>query len=126
MVLYNIATVFFLLMIPFFILTSAYMMFNIFYKLVSKKRKKELAIFPAIILFSAYASIFGLIMLSQEVQNKSVKTIALKTDFNSAHLCGADWLKDQPVIFVGPNSSYVLGPSKSDNKELVVQKCISL
>jgi len=126
MVLYNIATVFFLLMIPVFILTSAYMIFKFVYELVSKKRKKELAIFPAIILFSAYASIFGLIMLSQEVQNKSVKTIALKTDFNSAHLCGADWLKDQPVIFVGPNSSYVLGPSQLDHKELVVQKCISL
>jgi hypothetical protein len=102
------------------------MVLKFVYELVSKKRKKELAIFPAVILFSAYASIFGLLMLSPEVQNKSVKTIALKTDFNSAHLCGADWLKNQPVIFVGPNSSYVLGPSKLDNKELVVQKCISL
>ncbi|MEH6385765.1 MAG: hypothetical protein V7780_14240 [Colwellia sp.] len=126
MVLYNIATLFFLLMIPVFLSTSVYMLFKFIYEVVTKKHKSELAIFPAVILFSAYASIFGLLMLTPEVQNKSVKNIALKTDFNSNHLCSAGWLKDQPVIFVGPNSNYVLGSSETNKKELVIQQCISL
>lgn len=126
MVVFNIATLFFLLMTPIFLISSATMMINFIREIVTKNKKNELIIFPIIIMFSAYASLFGLFMLSTEVQNKAVKLIALKTDFNSAHLCDAEWLKQEAVIFVGPNSNYVLAPSKEDKKEYQIQKCISL
>lgn len=126
MTVYNIALFVFLLMIPVFLMTLLYMVLKTVYGLITKNHHSELTIFPIIIVFSAYASMTGLLMLDTKNQKKTVKSVAYRTDYNSKHLCDVEWLKGEPVIFVGPNSNYVLGRSESNKELQVIQKCLSL
>jgi hypothetical protein len=127
MALFNIATLLFLLMIPVFIISGLIMLCNFVREVFFKKKKKnELMIFTGVLVFSAYASLFSLFMLSPTLQDKAVNSIALQTDFNSSHTCDDEWLKDKPVIFVGPNSNYVLATSQDHEGKYTIQRCISL
>ncbi|EDM67320.1 hypothetical protein PE36_12777 [Moritella sp. PE36] len=126
MVVFNLATLFFLLMIPVFFISTFVMIKNFIGEIVCKKIKVGLAIFPLIIMFSCYASLFGVKMLSPQVQNEVTNSIALKTDFNSSHICKGDWLNGKPVIFIGPNSTHVLAQSRVTSDKYDIFRCTSL
>jgi len=126
MVLFNIATLFCLFMIPVFILSLLITCFHFIREVANKRKNDESLIFPIVLVFSVYASYFGLSMLSPEMQYQMANLIALKTDFNSTHTCKAEWLKEKPVIFVGPNSNYVLALSEENKGKYSIQECLSL
>lgn len=126
MVLVNVVILFCLIMVPVFLISGAGMLLKVVKEVSGKKKRKESMIFMAVLVFSAYASIMGLIMQSPKAQENIVRKIALKTDFNSTHLCKDDWLKDKSVIFVGPNSSRVLAESNVQEDKYEIYECISL
>lgn len=122
MVLVNVIILFCLIMVPIFFVSGVV----IVREFTGKKKSKEYMMFVAVLVFSAYASLMGLTMLSPKAQDNIVKLIALKTDFNSTNICTNDWLKDKPVIFVGPNSSHVFTESNIHKGVYEIYKCISL
>lgn len=126
MVLVNVIILFCLIMVPVFIVSGGVMLLKFAREVSGKKKSKESMMFMAVIVFSGYASLTGLIMQSPKAQEDIVRSIALKTDFNSTHVCKDDWLKDKPVIFVGPNSSHVLTKSNVHKDKYEIYKCISL
>ncbi|MDI3324527.1 hypothetical protein QKW35_09080 [Pontibacterium granulatum] len=138
MVFYNVAVILFLLMIPVFFVSSSILVAGIIKDLVNDKDegrdKREdgdegnvYAVLISIVVFSAYASVAGLIMLSPNTESVAVKSIAMKTDFNSKHYCKGEHLKDKSVIFIGPNSNVVLAEAVDNSKQqFSVQKCVSL
>ena len=108
-------------------LASIILVVNFIYEVFGKfENKSDREILPFILVFSAYASLFGIMMLMPKAEINTVKNIASKTDFNSKHTCEAEWLKDKSVIFIGPNSQYVLAISEESPTEFEVQKCLSL
>lgn len=126
MVLVNVIILFCLIMIPVFFVLVVIMSLNFFKKRSREEKSKESMMLIAVLVFSVYASFMGLMMLSPKSQENIVRSIALKTDFNSTHVCKDDWLKDKPVIFVGPNSSHVLTKSNVHKDKYDIYKCISL
>lgn len=126
MVLVNVISLFCLIMVPVFFALGCIMLLNFVRDISGKKKNKESMIFIAALVFSAYASIMGLMMQFPKAQENIVKSIAVKTDFNSTHVCKDDWLKNKPVIFTGPNSSHVLAESHVHQGKYDIYKCISL
>ncbi|PFG11415.1 hypothetical protein [Marinobacter sp. LV10MA510-1] len=127
MIVFNVATLLFLLMIPVFLASSAVMVVGFISEVKNREVSKDnSAILPLVLAFSAYAAIFGLTMLQPAVQLQAARSIALKTDFNSKNVCQSEWLNGKPVIFLGPNLKYVLSQSKENAEEFKVQECLSL
>jgi len=126
MVLVNVIILFCLIMAPLFFILAGVMLIKFVRDISGKQKSKESMIFPAVLVFSAYAALVGLMMQHPKAQENIVKSIALKTDFNSAHACRDDWLKNKSVIFVGPNSSHVLTESNVHEGKYEIYKCISL
>lgn len=125
MILVNVFVLFCLFMVPVFFICCALLFFNIVKLIIRKKDYTQSRIFMAVLVFSAYAAIIGLKMQSPKLQNHFVNLIALKTDFNSKHLCANDRLKGIPVIFLGPNSRRVLAISRDSHNEYQVYQCIT-
>lgn len=126
MVLVNVIVLFSLIMIPVFIILAFAMIIKFVRKVFGKPKNDESMIFMAVLVFSGYFSIIGLMMQYQKLQDSVVRSIALKTDFNFSHVCEDNWLKDKPVIFIESNSSHVLAQSKKNDKKFEIYKCISL
>ncbi|WP_339515724.1 hypothetical protein [Pseudomonas sp. RL_15y_Pfl2_60] len=125
MILVNVIVLFCLIMLPVLLVLVGVTLLKFVNDISGKHKSKESMIFSVVLAFSAYASIIGIIMQFPEAQENIVRSIALKTDFNSTHLCKGDWLKDKAVIFVGPNSSYVLTDSNNHEGKYEIYKCIS-
>ncbi|WP_462160666.1 hypothetical protein [Pseudoalteromonas maricaloris] len=126
MLVINICVIFCLMMLIIFAITVCIVGLQLISDLRRKpKTSSSPMIFVALLFFSTYASLAGLIIHPSEAKENIARKIALKIDFNSSHLCTNSELKNRPVIFLGPNLSRVLAQSEKDEKTYQVYQCVS-